>query len=118
MAKDYLKFDYTKLRQMPAIVRALCFSHEAWVVGGSAKWLVGEQETLRDWDIIVPSRCWQDAQHLIPHQTPSNTFGGYKIAGEVEVDVWCEDLDHYFTNAHAPNLVAVQPRRQKVARLD
>lgn len=107
-------FDYTKIREMPPIVRALCFLHDAWVVGGAAKWLVGDTKELKDWDIIVPIRHWTDAQHLIPYGTKSNTFGGFKIAGDIEIDIWAEDLDHLFLTADKGPGIAVQPRRKVV----
>lgn len=110
-----MRFDYTRLRDMPVIVRALAFNHEAWVVGGAAEYLVGAIDELRDWDVIVPIRNWTDAQHLIPYQTPSNTFGGHKIdVNGIDVDVWAEDLDHFLMTATKGIKIAVQPRKQLI----
>ena len=111
-----MKFDYTKIREMPIIVRAFCLLHGGWVVGGAARWMVGKQDTLKDWDIIVPMRLWQDAQHLIPYGTLSNTFGGFKVVEDgVEIDVWPEDLDHFFaTVTKGDEVIAVQPSKQLV----
>ena len=115
-----MKFDYAKIREFPPLVRAFTFNHEAWLVGGAAKWIVGLQPDLRDWDIIVPVRNWTDAQHLIPYQTMSNTFGGFKIEveGQPDIDVWAEDLDHFLaTCTKGDNVIAVQPRKQLIVKL-
>lgn len=88
---------YERLREVPGIVKSFCFGYGGVVVGGAAKFLAGTSHSVRDWDVIIPVSRWSEAARIIPYKSQTNTFGGVKIASDgVEVDVWSEDLVHYF----------------------
>lgn len=116
-------FNYERIRRMPFSVRTFTFQFDGWVVGGGGLFLAGLADDVLDWDVIVPPSNWTDAQHLIPYQTPSNTFGGFKLrdadpdGNPIEVDVWAEDVGHFINHQHRVQQVLVQPRYQKILML-
>lgn len=77
-------------RTLPDIVRALCYSHDAWIVGSQA-----EKISDSDWDLIVNPEKWLDAALWINAQenVKSNSFGGWKINDII--DVWPSTIDNY-----------------------
>jgi hypothetical protein len=109
-------FEYERLRSLPIVVRQLCFNHDAWVVGGAAKFLCGLSQKKRDWDVIVPLHEWMQASKQFPHGSRTNTFGGVKIESDgFEIDIWAEDVGRYFQTAGGSfDLIAVSPKTQQV----
>lgn len=77
------------MKHPPKLVCALCYGHDAWIVGGAAR-----QEDPRDYDVIVSFEEWKGAAFLIPPDAKPNTFGGFKCPTPegIEVDVWPSDL--------------------------
>jgi hypothetical protein len=41
-----------RLRDAPSAVRRWCDRPGVWVCGGAARWLVGDAETVKDWDLL------------------------------------------------------------------
>jgi hypothetical protein len=82
------------MKHPPKLVCALCYGHDAWVVGGAAR-----DNDPRDWDILVPFSQWQSAAFLIPSDAKPNSFGGFKCSTPegVEVDVWPGDIGKMIT---------------------
>jgi hypothetical protein len=75
---------------LPRLVLSLTHNHDAWIIGGAAN---PDNETPRDYDIIVPFYEWGPASSLIPPNATPNSFGGWKcISDGIEVDVWPGDL--------------------------
>lgn len=109
-------FKHERLKDLPVMVRALCFNHNSWIVGGAAKFLCGHKERPRDWDVIVPLQEWTNACKLFPHGSKTNTFGGVKVKNDgFEIDVWADDLGTFFQTAGGSfELIAVSPKTQQV----
>jgi len=84
----------------PKLVAALTHMHDAWVVGSAAD---PGNESIRDWDILVPFSKWNEAAQLIPSDAKLNTFGGWKIKllDGTEIDVWPGELGQVMQNARA-----------------
>ena len=111
-------FVYDRLRELPALVRSMCFSHDAWIVGGAAVYLCGLSNTYpRDWDVIVPPSRWQAACKSLPYKSQINTMGGVKVIGVgFEMDVWASDLGQHFAESFGDfDLVAVFPKTMQAA---
>jgi hypothetical protein len=109
-------FKYDMIPFMPTLVRALCFNHDAWVVGNSAKFMCGKPDLPKDWDVIVPIHQWMEACRIFPVGSKTNTFGGVKVISDnIEIDVWADDVGRYFQTAGGIfDLIAVSPRTQQV----
>lgn len=90
--------------QIPKLVAMLTHHHEAWVVGSAAS---PDNTNPRDYDVVVPLSQWQAASALIPMDAVPNTFGGWKIKGDVEIDVWPGDLG--FVMKHPKSRYAWSP---------
>lgn len=121
-------YSYAKYSGAPDIVRQFCQLYDAFIVGGSAKYLMGLTEECKDWDVIVPLSKWGQAQKLIPKAATHNTFGGSKIevAHEVgfgygifvQIDVWSCDLSEYlYGNMHTETYI-VHPKSLFSGRFD
>lgn len=90
---------------MPQIVWTLCKEYGAFIVGGACLYLLEESNNLKDIDIIVPLKHWNDAVFILPDTAKINTYGGFKFdSGEtfydnkISIDVWCQDLSEYCLN--------------------
>lgn len=107
-----MELNYHKIAALPAIIRTFCFSHEAWIVGSAASFLLDlKDEMPRDWDILVPFWTWGVACRTIPEGTPTNSFGGLKVTSDgYKIDVWSGDVGWFL--AQVPNLpaYAVHPK--------
>jgi hypothetical protein len=89
---------YDRIKELPLLVRVLSFTYNGYIVGGAAKYLTGQtNDKPRDWDVVVPPEIWSEVCKIVPHQTMTNTWGGFKIDN---VDFWSEDLGHYFRTMH------------------
>lgn len=108
---------YELLRRLPDLVRTLCYTYDAWIVGGAAKYMCGQTSNVRDWDVIVPPHQWPEACKVLPYGSRVNTHGGVKATvGGYEIDVWAEDLGSYFKTVNSSfDSIAVSPRTQQVA---
>lgn len=108
---------HERLRDLPELVRAMCFGCNGWIVGGAAKYLCGQTNTVRDWDIIVPVHSWPKAGKMLPYGSEINTLGGVKVTtGGYEIDVWPDDLCNFFMTASTQfDLIAVMPVTKQVA---
>lgn len=110
----------TKLHTvLPPLVRQLCWIHEAWIVGGAARVLCGDEMGIpRDFDVLVPFHTWGRACLLIPRGTPANSFGGFKVRQRgIEIDVWAGDVGWHL--AHAPRgkqRIAFSPENKQILR--
>ena len=109
-----MKLKYKRLIELPAIVRSFCHNNDGWIVGGAAMYLLGLiDEKPRDYDICIPLHNWNRANKTVPRGTPANSWGGFKITeGDVEVDIWANDIGVVLADAHPEYLplYAVQPR--------
>lgn len=113
---------YELVGDLPLCVRALTYNDfHGWIVGSGAHYLVGKKNGKpKDWDVLAPPHEWVDACRIFPKGTPTNTYGGLKHQeGDICLDVWAEDLGHYFLTALPRDgiILAVQPRFRKVAKL-
>lgn len=103
---------YDNAKELPMPVRSF-LNQGGYLVGSAVQWvLYGGRSTPRDYDIIIPLHKWHDASRLIPPGSVANSFGGFKLQldGELVIDVWGEDVDHYLitsTGMHAG--VAINP---------
>jgi hypothetical protein len=104
---------------MPSVVRAAVYNYHSWVVGSSAKFLIGSQDNVTDWDVIVPVIEWPDITNIVPYGTKVNTLGGLKVIdGDTSIDIWPEDLGHFLmTITEGYDKIAVQPRKRLVVSL-
>lgn len=118
-----MKVNYRNFRYIPSIVKTACFNYEGWIVGGAAEFLIGKikpySEKPKDWDVIVPVTKWEYIFPIVPYKFANvNTFGGFKIfENDIEIDIWPEDLGHFFMGATKGELLAVQPKTQQVAKI-
>lgn len=65
----------------------------ALIVGSYANYLLGEDITPGDFDLLVPLEKWQTLAWLIPQTAKPNNFGGWRFqvpheGQDVTVDVW------------------------------
>ncbi len=111
------KVVYERLRDIPAFVKSMVYSHNGWIVGGGAKYLCGLKNEVNDWDVIIPIQNWQAAARGIPYKSTTNTFGGIKVdMNGVYLDIWADDLGSYLTTVSLEyDLIAVHPRTKQVA---
>lgn len=113
---------YERVHQLPPIVRSFLFSHEGWIVGSTAQWLLGEkEEDPRDYDVLIPSWEWGKASMSIPPGTPANANGGFKMTLEdgKRLDVWTGDIGWFL--AQVPDeyaRVSIQPITRSILRLE
>jgi hypothetical protein len=100
-----MKFNYRASTSLPSAVRSFTYGFEGWIVGGAAKYLLGlTQEPPRDYDIVIPLHRWHEASLTIPKGSRTNSFGGIKFVSDmVEIDVWGDDIGHYFANSDFPS---------------
>ncbi len=81
---------------LPNLVRILCWNHDAYIVGSTVDKLINQDNSINDWDIIVPTYQWNKARFLIPKGTPANNFGGFKVnENGVEIDVWADNIEQF-----------------------
>lgn len=92
----------TKLyKNLPIEIKRILLISEGWLVGSAPEKLLND-EVPRDYDIVVPSaELFQLTCTLFAeYEVKINTFGGLKIKmGEIEVDVWVEELGHFIISA-------------------
>lgn len=80
---------------IPPAVAALCWSFDAWVVGGRA-----EGKRTGDWDVIVPPHNWLAASMclsgMLSARPSATSLGGfeYDMPGG-SLQVWPDTLDSY-----------------------
>ena len=100
----------TIYQNLPYFIKSILLISEGWLVGGAPKNLL-EGTKPRNWDIIVPSReLFQMVNTALASyedmQSKVNSFGGIKYwDGEVSIDVWCEELDHFLKTANKKDYV-------------
>lgn len=86
-----------KDRRMPRLVRLICGSYDAWVVGGAAD---PANKFPRDWDVAVPFSEWPEVALLIPKDARPTLFGGWKFVSDGQVvDVWPAEVIQIFNCA-------------------
>jgi hypothetical protein len=104
--------NYNKVAALPAIIRSFCHSHDGWIVGSGAMYLLNlKEDTPRDWDLLIPFWTWGTACKTIPEGTPTNSHGGIKLNDNgVSMDIWAGDIGWFL--AQVPNYpaYAVQPK--------
>jgi hypothetical protein len=87
---------------LPQNIKTILLISEGWIVGKACENLI-DMMPPKDYDIIVPSReLFQIVcKHLSAYGKPEiNSFGGLKFdMMGYDVDIWCEELDHYLRNA-------------------
>ncbi len=106
--------NYKLIGPLPPIVRALVYGHDAWIVGGAAKYMLGlVAEPPKDWDVLVPFHRYETAARLAPKGSLTNTFGGINIQSDgFEVDIWPGDVGHHLAQTPEENPVAVHLQTQ------
>ncbi len=78
------------LKRIPRIVRLICGSYDAWIVGGASD---PNQSIPKDYDVCVPFRQWKEVALLIPKDARPTLYGGWKFQCDgFLVDVWPQDL--------------------------
>ena len=83
---------------LPRLVYLMCV-HGAYIVGSYAKFLVGEDVTPTDFDLLVPLEKWQTIALIIPEDARPNKFGGWRFEVDgFEVDVWPDTVENYLRN--------------------
>ena len=116
---------YPRIGLLPAAARAFVHTHDGWVVGSAAKYLLGLVDgTPKDIDILVPFYEWGRACLVIPKGTPSNSFGGFKLEKQqvyyqdanyvFDIDVWAGDIGWFLANSKLFEGYAVQLKTQTI----
>lgn len=92
----------TFYKLLPVEVKTVLVISEGWLVGSSIKSLL-ECKPVNDYDIVIPSReLFQNALLYLKTlgDVKITTFGGNKLTlGEMIIDVWCEELDHFLQSS-------------------
>lgn len=107
-----LDIKYVRVAALPTIVRTFCYSHDAWIVGSGAEYLLGlKTDTPRDWDILIPFWQWGIACKTIPEGSITNAHGGIKLKNDdVWVDVWAGDVGWFLSQVPSYPAYAVNPK--------
>jgi len=110
-----LSISYRRMADLPTLIRALCYAHDAWVVGSGAAYLLNlKNDAPRDWDILVPFWTWGIACKLIPQGSVTNSHGGIKLISDgIEVDVWAGDVGWFLGQVPKLPAYAVHPRTMR-----
>lgn len=92
-------------RKLPPRIQAALLISEGWLIGSSIEQLL-EDKVVKDYDIIVPSReLFQIVcKSLFVEATEAkiNSMGGMKMTfPDLELDIWCEELDHFVKIANS-----------------
>lgn len=99
---------------MPPIVRHLCWSFDAWIVGSTAKAIIEKQDIYSDWDLIIPVQHWLSATLACTCYSPQpNSFGGWKITldDDTQIDIWPDTLDNFLLRKqYAAETYALHPK--------
>lgn len=112
-----VSISYERVAALPALVRSFCHSHEAWIVGSGAAYLLGHvDKPPRDWDVLIHLWQWGIASKTIPKGSQTNSHGGVKvpIGDGQDVDVWAGDIGWFLAQAPAQPHYAVQPKTMTV----
>lgn len=84
-----------KVNQLPRMVRLICSLSNAWLVGSSAD---PKNPSPKDYDIAVPFQDWRRISALIPKDSKTTMFGGWKFVSDGKVvDVWPDDIINIFS---------------------
>lgn len=92
-------------RKFPDIVKSALLCSEGWVVGGAIDAMLMD-ETVRDYDIVVPSRELYQVTVLNlkacgDAKCELNSYGGLKFTfKDVTIDIWCEELGHFLMSTN------------------
>lgn len=107
-----MPLNYNKVAALPSLIRGFCHSHDGWIVGSGALYLLDlKSEFPRDWDVLIPLWTWGIACKTIPEGTPTNSHGGIKIKeGELSVDVWAGDIGWFLAQVPSHPAYAVHPK--------
>lgn len=106
------EINYSRVANLPALVRSFCHSNEGWVVGGGASYLLSISENIpRDWDVLVPFWQWGLACKTIPEGSLTNSHGGVKlVSGDLKIDVWAGDIGWFLAQVPSYPSYAVHPK--------
>jgi hypothetical protein len=114
--------NYSRVRDLPQIVKSFCRMANAVIVGSYAQYLVTDVgERPLDIDLIVPLYRWPDAVIIIPRGARANTFGGYKLLDDEKqllIDVWPDDFLRYIQNVPRYPALAINPFNWLVLTFD
>lgn len=100
--------NYNKVAALSHLIKSFTYPFESWIVGGGAKYLLDlQEESPRDWDILIPFYTWGQACRIIPEGSPTNAFGGVKLDS---IDVWCGDIGYFMGHANSYPQYAVNPK--------
>jgi hypothetical protein len=100
--ESFLKSLSEKKNIIPQKIKELSWNYEAWIVGGSARYLLGLEDSCKDWDVLIPFNRWGEACRTIPKGTPANSFGGFKLNVEdCEIDVWAGEIGWFLGHCNS-----------------
>lgn len=108
-----MKLNYHRIAALPALIRTFCYSHEGWIVGSAATYLLDFDNPTppRDFDILIPFYTWGLACRCIPEGTPTNSFGGLKVVSDgCTIDVWAGDIGWFLAQVPKVPAYAVHPK--------
>lgn len=116
---------YPRIGLLPTVARAFVYTHDGWVVGSAARYLLGlVDSTPKDIDILVPFYEWGRACLVIPKGTASNSFGGFKLEKQqvyyqdaiyvFDIDVWPGDIGWFLANSKLFDGFAVQVKTHAI----
>lgn len=104
---------------LPPTARKFCWNYDGVIIGGYVKFLLGEAESAKDLDIIIPLHKWPEACRLVPTGSKSNCFGGFKFReGNIEVDVWPGDALQTLREQYPKGIKAYCPKTSLVIKLE
>lgn len=94
----------------------MVYTHDGWIVGGAAKFMVGlTDKKPRDIDILIPFYEWGKASLVIPRGSMANSLGGFKVNVEdIEVDVWAGDIGWFLCHTSLVDDIAVNIKNRVV----
>jgi hypothetical protein len=92
-------------KELPIYIKSILLNNSGYLVGSAISRMI-KGEIIKDYDIIIPDRemymaAVRSLTSISRAEHQINTFGGMKFyVGEaVVIDIWCEELDHFITNA-------------------
>lgn len=94
-------------KNLPEVIKTVLLSSEGWLVGKSIEQLLTKE--VKDYDIIVPNReLYYKTINLLKsfYNYDFNNYGGVKFKdSDLQIDIWCEELDHFLLSANYVNYI-------------
>lgn len=94
-----MKYEHRSLHELPTLVKQIMFLQEGYLVGSGCEWFLDrspDAKLPKDFDVMIEPDHYMNACQLIgTREFKLNSFGGLKILGEIEIDMWPMTLSTY-----------------------